>query len=70
MIPFIATTIIGRLKSIPITFAAGLLIGVTESMLTLVKPLAPFRVAAPFVIAVLTLMWLQRGRRLTFAGED
>ena len=23
-----------------------------------------------FVIAVLALMWLQRGRRLTFAGED
>ena len=70
VIPVIATTIIGRLKSIPITFAAGLLIGMTESMLTLVKPLAPFRVAAPFVIAVLALMWLQRGRRLTFSGED
>lgn len=70
VIPVIATTIIGRLKSIPVTFMAGLLIGVTESMLTLVKPLAPFRVAAPFVIATLALMWLQRGRRLTFAGED
>lgn len=70
VIPVIATTIIGRLKSIPVTFVAGLLIGVTESMLTLVKPLAPFRVAAPFVIATLALMWLQRGRRLTFAGED
>ncbi len=70
VIPVIATTIIGRLKSIPVTFIAGLLIGVTESMLTLVKPLAPFRVAAPFVIATLALMWLQRGRRLTFAGED
>lgn len=70
VIPVIATTIIGRLKSIPVTFTAGLLIGVTESMLTLVKPLAPFRVAAPFVIATLALMWLQRGRRLTFAGED
>lgn len=70
VIPVIATTIIGRLKSIPVTFLAGLLIGVTESMLTLVKPLAPFRVAAPFVIATLALMWLQRGRRLTFAGED
>lgn len=70
VIPVIATTIIGRLKSIPVTFLAGLLIGVTESMLTLVKPLAPFRVAAPFVIATIALMWLQRGRRLTFAGED
>lgn len=70
VIPVIATTIIGRLKSIPVTFVAGLLIGVTESMLTLIKPLAPFRVAAPFIIATLALLWLQRGRRLTFAGED
>lgn len=70
VIPVIATTIIGRVKSIPTTFVAGLLIGVTESMLTLIKPLAPFRVAAPFIIATLALLWLQRGRRLTFAGED
>lgn len=70
VVPVIATTIIGRLKSIPVTFAAGLAIGVTESLLTLIKPIAPFRVAAPFVIATFALLWLQRGRRLTFAGED
>lgn len=70
VIPIIATTIVGRLQSIPITFAAGLFIGVAESMLTLVKPVAPFRAAAPFIIAVLALMWLQRGRNLTFAGGE
>jgi hypothetical protein len=36
--------------------------------MTLYKPLAPFRVASPFIVAILVLMWLQRGRRLTFAG--
>jgi branched-chain amino acid transport system permease protein len=70
VIPIIATTVVGRLTSIPVTFVAGLLIGVIESMLALSKPLAPFRVAAPFVVAIVALMWLQRGRRLTFAGED
>ncbi|KAA3509813.1 branched-chain amino acid ABC transporter permease [Agrobacterium vitis] len=70
VIPMIATTVVGRLQSIPVTFCAGLIIGVIESMLTLVKPLAPLRVAAPFVIAILALMWLQRGRQLTFSGED
>ncbi|MVA81511.1 branched-chain amino acid ABC transporter permease [Agrobacterium vitis] len=70
VIPMIATTVVGRLQSIPVTFCAGLMIGVIESMLTLVKPLAPLRVAAPFVIAILALMWLQRGRQLTFSGED
>jgi branched-chain amino acid transport system permease protein len=70
VIPIIATTVVGRLTSIPVTFVAGLLIGVIESMLALSKLLAPFRVAAPFVVAIVALMWLQRGRRLTFAGED
>jgi branched-chain amino acid transport system permease protein len=70
VIPIIATTVVGRLVSIPKTFAAGLLIGVIESLLALFPPLMPFRVATPFVVAIVMLMWLQRGRYLTFAGED
>ncbi len=70
VIPIIATTIIGRLTSIPASFAAGLAIGVLESLLALYKPLAPFRVATPFIVAIIAMMWLQRGRRLTFAGQD
>lgn len=70
VIPVIAATIVGRIASIPATFAAGLAIGVIESMLALYKPLAQFRVATPFIVAIIVLMWLQRGRYLTFAGED
>lgn len=70
VIPMIATTVVGRLQSIPITFIAGLVIGVIESLMTLYKPLAPFRAMTPFVVAIITLMWLQRGRLLTFANED
>lgn len=70
VIPIIATTIIGRLASIPATFAAGLVIGMFESLLTLYKPLAPFRVATPFIVAIIAMMWMQRGRKLTFAGQD
>jgi len=70
VIPIIATTVVGRLTSIKVTFLAGLAIGIIESFLTLYKPLAPFRVASPFIVAILVLMWLQRGRRLTFAGAD
>jgi branched-chain amino acid transport system permease protein len=70
VIPVVATTVVGRLTSIRTTFLAGLAIGVIESLLTLYKPLAPFRVASPFIVAILTMMWLQRGRRLTFAGAD
>ncbi|PKA44475.1 branched-chain amino acid ABC transporter permease [Rhizobium sullae] len=70
VIPIIATTIIGGLASIPATFAAGLVIGMLESLLTLYKPLAPFRVATPFIVAIVAMMWMQRGRKLTFAGQD
>ncbi|MGA2290534.1 branched-chain amino acid ABC transporter permease [Bradyrhizobium sp.] len=70
VIPVIAATVVGRLTSIPGTFGAGLLIGIIESMLALVPSLSPYRVAAPFVVAIAALMWLQRGRALTFAGED
>ncbi|MFM2278968.1 MAG: hypothetical protein RLZZ444_1199 [Pseudomonadota bacterium] len=70
VIPIIATTVVGRLTSIRTTFFAGLAIGVIESFLTLYKPLAPFRVASPFIVAILALLWLQRGRKLTFAGAD
>ena len=70
VIPIVATTVVGRLQSIKATFFAGFAIGIIESFLTLYKPLAPFRVASPFIVAILALMWLQRGRRLTFAGQD
>ena len=70
VIPIIATTVVGRLTSIKVTFMAGLAIGIIESFLTLYKPLAPFRVASPFIVAILVLMWLQRGRKLTFSGAD
>jgi branched-chain amino acid transport system permease protein len=70
VIPIIATTVVGRLTSIRVAFFAGLAIGIIESFVTLYKPLAPFRVASPFIVAILAMMWLQRGRKLTFAGQD
>lgn len=70
VIPAIAAAVVGRLESLPMTLAGGLFIGVVESMATLVRPIAPFRTAAPFVVAVVLLLWMQRHRRLTFSGHD
>lgn len=69
VIPATAAAICGRLTSLPLTLAGGLLIGVAESMLTLYKPAAPLRTMAPFVIAVLVILWMQRGQKLTFAKD-
>jgi len=70
VIPIVATTVVGRLTSIPVTFAAGLFIGAVESLSALAPPLAPFRLASPFVVAIFMLLWLNRGRALTFADKD
>jgi branched-chain amino acid transport system permease protein len=61
VIPIIATTVVGRLNSIPVTFLAGLFMGACESLIILAPPLAPFRSATPFVIAIMALLFLQRG---------
>ena len=70
VIPAIAAAIVGRLTSLPMTLAGGLIIGIAESMSTLIPPIAPYRTAMPFVVAALLLLWLQRNRRLTFSGHD
>lgn len=70
VIPAIAAAIVGRLESLPMTLAGGLIIGIAESMTTLIKPIAPYRSAAPFVVAAILLLWLQRNRKLTFSGHD
>ena len=69
VIPATAAAICGRLTSLPLTLAGGLFIGVAESMLTLYKPAAPLRTMAPFLIAALVILWMQRGQKLTFAKE-
>ena len=69
VIPAIAAAIVGRVASLPATLAGGLLIGVVESMAALVPAIAPFRSAAPFIVAALLLLWFQRHRRLIFAAD-
>jgi branched-chain amino acid transport system permease protein len=51
------------------TLAGGLLIGIVESMAALIPSIAPFRSAAPFIVAALLLLWFQRHRRLTVAAD-
>lgn len=70
VIPAMAAAVIGRLSSLGGTLAGGLAIGVIESLGTLAGPWAPYRSATPFIVAVVVILFLQRKRRLTFAGQD
>ncbi|WP_417263135.1 branched-chain amino acid ABC transporter permease [Celeribacter sp.] len=70
VIPSIAAAICGRLQSLPDVLMGGLTIGVIESLLTFSDTFKQVRPIAPFVIAALVLLAMNRGRRLTFAGDD
>lgn len=70
VIPCIAAAIAGRLQSLPDVLMGGLAMGVIESLLTLSDTFKTIRPIAPFVIAALVLLMMNRGRRLTFSGED
>lgn len=52
VIPAIAAAIISGMDSLPRTAAAGMLLGVAEAVLSAFPAVAPFRSAAPFLIAL------------------
>ena len=60
VIPAMSAAVIGRLTSLYATLFGGLAIGVVEAMLTLVPAISPYRSAAPFIIAILVIVWMQR----------
>jgi branched-chain amino acid transport system permease protein len=68
VISSLAAALVGRLRSLSITFAAGLLIGVVESTLTAVPEIAQLRAMTPFVVAIVVLVWLGRGRMVTISA--
>ncbi len=70
VIPSIAAAICGRLDNLGLVLLAGLSIGVIESLLTLSPVLKNVRPVAPFVIAAVVLIWMQRGRRMVFARDE
>ena len=52
VVPAIAAAIISGMESLPRTAAAGMLLGVAEAVLSAFPDIAPFRSAAPFIIAL------------------
>ncbi|MFD5264804.1 branched-chain amino acid ABC transporter permease [Streptomyces sp. NPDC058335] len=60
VIPALAAALIGRLESLWLTLAGGLVIGVVEASLTQFPAISPYRAMAPFVIAIAVTLWLGR----------
>lgn len=72
VVPALAAAVVGQLRSLPLTLAAGLAIGVAEAWATQWPAVSPFRAAVPFAVALLAVAlrsgWaaLQGGPQLRF----
>jgi branched-chain amino acid transport system permease protein len=69
VISSLAATLIGRLRSIWITFIAALVIGLVSSELTPISSLSNYRDMTPFVLAAIALLVLNR-RRVISVGRQ
>jgi branched-chain amino acid transport system permease protein len=57
VIAALSAALIGRLRSLWATMAAGLGIGVVQALLTPVEAISPYRTMTPFLFAIVALLW-------------
>ena len=67
VISSLAAALIGRLRSLWVTFAGGLLVGVVQATLTPYNSVTNYRAATPFVLSIIMLLWLARRRVIVFS---
>lgn len=71
VISSLAAALIARLRSIPVTFVAAVVIGVVHDMLTPFTALTSYRDMTPFVLAVVALLLVARNRTvMTRSSEE
>jgi branched-chain amino acid transport system permease protein len=69
VISTLAATLVARLRSIPITFFAAIVIGLITAELTPISSLSSYRDMTPFVVAAIALLVLSR-RRVISVGRQ
>ncbi len=67
VISSLAAALIGRLESLWITLAGGLLVGFVQAILTPYGSVTAYRAATPFVLSIIALLWMGRRRVVVFA---
>jgi branched-chain amino acid transport system permease protein len=71
VISSLAAALIARLRSIAVTFAAAMVIGLVHDLLTPIVSLTNYRDMTPFVLAAIALLWVTRHRQvMTRSGEE
>jgi len=67
VISSLAAALIGRLRSLWVTFAGGLAVGLLQAVATPYNSITAYRTAAPFVLAIVALLYLARNRTVTIS---
>jgi branched-chain amino acid transport system permease protein len=67
VISSLAAALIGRLRSLWVTFLGGLTVGLAQSILSPYSSVSNYRSAAPFVLAIVALLYLSRRRVVTIS---
>ena len=69
LISSLAATLIGRLRSITVTFIAGMVIGLVNALVTPIVSISQYRDMTPFVLATIALLVLSGRRGSALAGR-
>jgi branched-chain amino acid transport system permease protein len=67
VISSLAAALIGRLQSLWVTMLGGLMVGVAQAVLSPYTSVSAYRSAAPFVLAIVALLYLSRRRVVTIS---
>ena len=71
VIPALAAALIGQLRSLWVTLAAGFVIGIVQSCLTAFSSTWPqYRTMTPFVLAIIALLWFAGAAKPRASGTD
>ena len=62
VISSLAAALIARLRSLPITLFAGIVIGLVTALITPILSISVYRYMTPFVLATIGLLWISRRR--------
>jgi branched-chain amino acid transport system permease protein len=67
VISSLAAALIGRLQSLWMTLFGGLAVGLAQAVIAPYSSISRYRSAAPFVLAIIALLWMSRHRVVTMS---
>jgi branched-chain amino acid transport system permease protein len=70
VISSLAAALIGRLRSITVTFVAALVIGLVHDLITPITQIVDYQDMTPFVLAAIALLVMSRGQVLSRSREE